>query len=424
MPKAPTSVQSAFLVYQLAWNIAIPFLRRNERLRQGFDERTLQIKPGPADLWIQSASVGEAFLSWELVKNLETSHPLRLLLTTNTSQGLEILQKAREYSNNRNNLKVEIAYFPFDKPKLMSMALSYVKPKVMVLMESEMWPGLMRACRRNNVSLLVANGRMTDKSLKRYMIWPSLWRQIRPNKVLAMSSDDALRFATLFGHDIVDTIHNMKFDRIHETQKMSLEENPLRNFISPLHSFIVLGSVRQEEEEDIAKLICRLKEKNKELVIGLFPRHMYRLEHWQKTLSGLELSWQLRSKITSEISEGQILLWDTMGELTHAYECAAAAFVGGSLAPLGGQNFLEPLTCGLKPVIGPSWSNFYWVGSEIIEQRLVLQAADWQETADLLLRNVSDSPDRQQIRQSIISYVENRKGGTHSVCNAIKDLLT
>jgi 3-deoxy-D-manno-octulosonic-acid transferase len=113
-----------------------------------------------------------------------------------------------------------------------------------------------------------------------------------------------------------------------------------------------------------------------------------------------------------------------MGEMLSAYQLAAAAFVGGSLAPLGGQNFLEPLTCGLKPVIGPYWSDFSWIGREIIDQGLVLQAKDWREAAELLLQHVAEPPPREQTRQQVLTYVKNRQGGTAQTCTTINTLLS
>jgi 3-deoxy-D-manno-octulosonic-acid transferase len=112
-----------------------------------------------------------------------------------------------------------------------------------------------------------------------------------------------------------------------------------------------------------------------------------------------------------------------MGEMLWAYQLAQAAFVGGSLAPLGGQNFLEPLQCGIRPVIGPSWSNFFWIGQEIFDQQLVFQAKDWQEAADQLLLDAAHPPKREQTRQAVMAYVENRRGGTIKTCAIINKLL-
>ena len=118
-----------------------------------------------------------------------------------------------------------------------------------------------------------------------------------------------------------------------------------------------------------------------------------------------------------------MILWDTFGELTLAYELSKAAFVGGSLAPLGGQNFLEALTCGVIPVIGPSWENFAWVGREIVEQGIVRNAADWKEVADILVEAVKKSPSHEKVREAALRYVKDRQGGTTCACRLIAEFL-
>ncbi|MBU0663101.1 MAG: 3-deoxy-D-manno-octulosonic acid transferase [Proteobacteria bacterium] len=426
--RTPLSIKIAMLVYQLAWNIAIPFLRRNQRLYHGFSQRTLEEMPAPADLWIQAASVGESFLAGEVLRKLDPAGPIRVLLTTYTSQGMEILEKARNEAMQQNcKLTIHTAYFPFDHPGLMTKAVTVIRPKVMLLLESELWPGLLASCRQQGVKVLVANGRMTAKSFSRYRIWPSLWRYLRPERILAISSDDASRFATLFGMDEVEAVPNIKFDRISEQRTEDTVNNPLAHLFPPdttaRAKLLVLGSVREEEEADIIKLICHIRGQNNQTSIALFPRHMHRIKNWEKMLETHGLPWQLRSRCTGSVSPGSIILWDTMGEMLFAYQLADAAFVGGSLAPLGGQNFLEPLTCGLRPVIGPHWSNFLWIGRDIIDQQLVFQAQDWQEAADILMQQSSLPPLREQTRQKIITYVKNRRGGTDTTCTTINNLL-
>ncbi|MEN8257360.1 MAG: glycosyltransferase N-terminal domain-containing protein [Thermodesulfobacteriota bacterium] len=372
---------------------------------------------------MQAASVGEAFLAGELVKKLQFPAQTSILLTSSTSQGFDILQKivSEDFGANK---KISAAYFPFDRPFIMNKALTMIAPRAMILLESELWPGLMSGCKRQSIKLLVVNGRMTQRSLNRYLRWPTIWRELRPDAVLAMSEADSQRFAALFGEDIVGTMANIKFDRIQPQKKeASQENNPLLSFLDTDEAFLVLGSVRQEEEDEVAHLLAHLHEQNDNLIIGLFPRHMHRLPHWQKKLSDLKLPWQLRSHRTTKASPGTIILWDSMGELENAYDLARTAFVGGSLAPVGGQNFLEPLSCGIRPVIGPHWTNFAWIGREIIDQGLVHEAKDWQEVASYLLENVQISPKRRQTQNDLQDFVSSRQGGTQTACQKINDIL-
>ncbi|MDP3428531.1 MAG: glycosyltransferase N-terminal domain-containing protein, partial [Humidesulfovibrio sp.] len=156
-------------LYGLAWRALLPGLKRNERLAEGWDERTLCAGAPPrADLILHAASGGEAYLAWELLGNLPqflplNAAPLRVLATSFTSQGLGVLTKAKD--DLAPGLTLLPAYFPFDLPGPMRGFLDAVQPRAVVLLETELWPGLMAACREKGVPVLVLNARMTDKSL-------------------------------------------------------------------------------------------------------------------------------------------------------------------------------------------------------------------------------------------------------------------
>lgn len=367
--------------------------------------------------------MGEAYLAWELVKELHFSEQTTILLTTNTSQGYDILKKIGEDDIGPFK-KIAIAYCPFDQPSLIAKALAVIQPRAMVLLESELWPGLMAGCKKQGVKLLVVNGRMTPRSLKGYLRWPTIWRELRPDRVLAMSGADGKRFRALFGADILATMANIKFDRIQPlAKKADNKDNPLQPLLAAADAFVVLGSVQEDEEADVSKILTTLYEGNSQLIVGLFPRHMQRLDHWQKELDLLKISWQLRSQSTSKVRPGTIILWDSMGELEAAYALARAAFVGGSLAPLGGQNFLEPLSCGIRPVIGPHWTDFAWIGADIVDQGLVHEAPDWQGVARYLRDQMAAVPERTKTQKALYDFVRNHQGGTGVACREIEKML-
>ena len=417
-------IKAAFQLYNIGWNIAIPALRLNKRIAEGFKQRILLENLPEADMWIQAASVGEAFLAKELLDNLKPSNPTRILLTSNTSQGIEILEQAvTEITHNNRDITAFTAYFPFDKPTIMARAVRDISPKIMVLLESEMWPAHMATLKNNGCKILIINGRITSKSLSKYLVWPSLWRTLKPDKILAISKNDAKRFATLFGIDRVDVMPNIKFDRIESMVSSTDKKNPLEIIIPLETPFLVLGSVRYEEEHLVEKIIADIFHRQPETVIGLFPRHMHRIEHWKNTLNGMAIPCVLRSETRHIAPPGTVILWDTFGELSFAYKISKSAFVGGSLAPLGGQNFLEAVICGITPVIGPSWENFAWVGFEIITQGLVKIAADWKEVADTLVKGIENPPSHETVQKSAFKYLKNRRGGTEIACRLIHQSL-
>jgi 3-deoxy-D-manno-octulosonic-acid transferase len=418
------TVKIGLWLYNVIWSMLVPFLRLNGRLAEGFDQRTLRCQLPRADLWIQAASAGEAYLARELLDALEPHHPIRIHVTTNTRQGMEILEQAvTEIKPHEKIESVSTAYFPFDKPALMEKAVRSIRPRAMVLLESEIWPGLLAALKKYGCKTLIINGRIRSKSLARYLKWPGLWRAIKPYKILAISEDDARRFAKLFGKDPVAVMPNIKFDRFDPLDTHALKQNPLEKMLPGDIPFIVLGSVRQEEEPLLEKIIERISQTKSKLIIGLFPRHLHRIDFWQAALDSLGLTWVLRSRINQNLSDKNVILWDTFGELSEAYALAQAAFVGGSLAPLGGQNFLEPLTHGVVPVIGPSWDNFAWVGAEIEKSGLVRVVRDWKGVAEVLLADVNRPSDRDSVRQKALKYIQDRQGGTAQAAGLIAETL-
>ncbi len=420
----PANSEKAFMgLYDLAWKAASPLLSRNKRLAEGIEQRKLKERLPKADVWIQAASAGESYLARSIIKGMNPSSPLRVLATSNTSQGMGILNEAFARNGNDNgNIGVSTAYFPFDAPSVMKRAVHDVTPSVMVLLESEIWPGLLASLKKTDCKILLINGRMTQKSLERYLIWPSFWKRLAPDLALAVSREDARRFSVLFGKDNVSGMSNVKFDQIGPAVVRKETAEAVERLVGGT-SFLALASVRKEEEPLIDRMIERILQKAPNTVIGLFPRHMHRLPRWREALAGTGRKWRNRSEAEKPAVGGEIVLWDAFGELIAAYRFAKAVFVGGSLAPLGGQNFLEPLACGVIPVSGPSWFNFHWVGREIMDSGLVRVASGWKESADALIGILQESRPREEIRRAAMAYIDKRRGGTRTAVRAIEDCL-
>ena len=402
----------------------MPVLRLNNRLAEGFDQRTLKKSaPSKADIWIQAASAGEAYLAEAIINKFKSDRPVKVLLTSGTRQGVDILQRSINAVPRENNIIGHASFFPFDQPAIMEKAVKNINPEVMILLESEMWPGHLSALKKYGCRTIIINGRMTDNSLKRYLLWKSFWNSIKPDMIYAISKEDADRFAKLFGSKTVEVMPNIKFDRFGNNDSESGFQNPLEKIIPRDTPFIALGSVREKEEHLVEKIILDILKRKPETVIGLFPRHMHRIKHWSDALGRMNIKWALRTNTAKPAVKGSVMLWDTFGELVHAYKYAGAAFVGGSLAPLGGQNFLEVLNCGITPVIGPSWDNFSWVGSEIADEGLLRVAGDWQDASDALVEIMNNPPSREKIISAAGKYMKSRQGGAAFACRAIEELL-
>lgn len=420
--RTTTPEKLAFLIYDRLWGLAMPLINRNRRLCEGIDQRRFHsCPPGASEIWVQAASVGESFLALEILKRLRPGAPVRILLTSNTSQGLAILEQARsEHFLQDRGIRVETAYFPFDRPRIMQRAVRHIRPSLMVLLEAELWPAHLAALKNAGACILVVNGRMSAKSLKRYRWWPAFWRRLSPDGILAMSAADARRFAALFGPQRVDVIPNLKFDRLDLNPTGIDGLNPLAPLFLPDVELLVMGSIREAEEEAVQNIITAIRGLRADTVTGLFPRHVQRLAAWAGYLDRRRIPWRLRSRVAAPVAPGTVILWDTFGELVSAYRLCHAAFVGGSLAPLGGQNFLEAVTSGVVPVIGPHWDNFAWVGEAFFQLGLIQVAADWRQAAELLAATLSQTPRRENVRRRVVQYIKERQGGTDRVCRLIE----
>ncbi len=420
----PSIFQTALmLLYELGWRMALPVLRGTPRLSTGLSERTARRPPPPADLWIHAASAGECRLAAMLLAALHSDRPMTALVTTNTPQGREILSGSiRGDRVNGAAIPAETRYLPFDRPTLMRTAVRSVDPRVMVLLESELWPGLLFALRRRGVRILVVNGRMTARGHRRYRRWRAPWRALRPDRILAVSGADADRFGDIFGPEGVSVMPNMKFDAV-DPETAPDGPNPLSGIVPADRPFVVLGSVRAQEEGQVEQIIAHLRRRHPEAVIGLFPRHMHRLDRWRAHLHREGIPWSMRSRLRGDSPCATVLLWDTFGELPWAYRLAQAAFVGGSLAPLGGQNFLEALVHGVVPVIGPHWENFKWVGGEIRTAGLLRVERNWISVARRLLADLAAPADRHRVRARAAAYIQRRRGGTRIAREAVRGSL-
>lgn len=350
-------------------------------------------------------------------------NPHRILVTSNTRQGKDTIDGAiKSLTPQATPTCWKTAYFPFDQPSRMQRAVESIQPRLMVLLETEIWPGLMAALKTAGIPIIIINARMQTKSLHHYRLWPTFWQALAPDRILAVSPEDADRYGRLYGAAHVTVMPNMKFDRI-RSNAAGGQPNPVKKLIPANASFVVLGSIRKEEEDAVGRMIGYLHDRRPDILIGLFPRHMHRISAWQQRLKAAGIPCHMRSQLAFAADAKSVILWDVFGELTDAYAHAASAFVGGSLAPLGGQNFLEPLTGGLIPTIGPSWTTFNWVGRDLFDKGLVRVADNWRQAADTLLETIATGLDREDVLIRLDRYLAQRRGGTAIAVEAIEDLL-
>lgn len=428
----PRLLGPALTVYGWLWKAAKPYLARHKRLKEGFAERLVpEDWAQPAPLWIQAASGGEAYLAWTLLrqaaKDQAAGVPVPdMLLTTCTPQGREVLRKAAQWFAAETGLTApQVCFFPLDEPALMRRALALAKPRAVLLLETELWPGMLEVCRAASVPVLVGNGRLTAKSLRHYKLLPaSWWAHFGPQRILAVSDADAARFAVLFGEDRVETMPNLKFENLLAADAPTAK---LARFFPPESRapVILFASTRKAEKKAVAEAAALTRRAVPEAVIVLAPRHLHHVPLWQKALAVTGATVKLRSQADGgeAFSPGSVVIWDVFGELTALYARARAVFVGGSLAPLGGQNFLEALGQGLIPVMGPSWDNFAWAADLVTPRGPAVVVDDAVEVAQYLVGQATAPQDRAAVRQEFYAAVRRRQGGAATLWAAVREVM-
>ena len=425
-----------FNLYNFLWKIALPFLKRSSAFKDSYNLRISAEYFSKTDIWIHGASGGEAYVATEILKHLNPSKPIKILYTATTAQGLEIMRSFCHSADLSSNIKCKITWFPFDALKTIEKVILKTNPKIMVLLETEIWPGHLYMLKKHGIRTVIINARLSAKSFSRYLKTKFIWKQISPEKILATSKKDAKRYEKIFGSKAeITTMPNIKYDSIPANPIQADEDNhdqigSLGKIFSPGIPLSILASIRKEEEAHLKKILEYLINNYPDQIIAIFPKHIKRIEPLSELLDKLTsefadigFKWQLRSKVSTMIGKKTIILWDTFGELKHAYAYAVTAFVGGSLEPLGGQNFLEPVVSGAATVTGPYLNSFKWVDKEIFESNIVYKAQNAKQVGSFMVKKLRDPPDKNKLRKIGMEYIQKNQGGTAMAIEIIKDSL-
>ncbi|SDU22432.1 3-deoxy-D-manno-octulosonic acid transferase [Desulfobacula phenolica] len=408
-----------FKLYNMLWNMCLPFLAKNNRMKQGFQKRVTSFHHSRADIWIQAASAGEAYLAVQIIKKLTPWAPLTVLATSTTSQGIDILKTrlTRETISSCIDLKIE--WFPFDMPDTIRKAVKKINPCIMVLLETEIWPALLYYMKQNKTKIFIINARLSQKSYTHYRKTKILWKHLSPDVILSTSKQDAERYAQIFETTKIKTMSNIKFESIDTDILDSATQKRIKNIFPQTMPLTILASIRKQEEKEGILIIKTILKAFPNQVIAIFPRHMHRIDAWKRHLTSSCLKFCLRSGITDFPAKPSIILWDTFGELKTAYSYASVVFVGGSLKPLGGQNFLEPAMHGAVTVTGPYYDNFTWVTEEIFKQGIVIKKNHWKAVAETILKALETTTLKSDSRHLAQEFIKTHQGGASQVCDEI-----
>lgn len=392
-----------FILLRLFWRgIKAPDYRLRWLERFGFYKQIyLQ-----SVIWFHAVSVGEAEALFPLLKLIQQHHPdAQLLITTTTPTG-----SARVKAVMGNT--VSHVYLPYDMPDSIARFMAEFKPKMAVIMETELWPNLFIACGQNAIPLYVINARLSEKSARGYNKIPSLVNQaLAQVKVIAtQTQDDADRFVSLGAHpERVVNLGNIKFDVDVPSSVISAGAD-LKNSLFAQRFVWIIASTHMDEEAIFLALYKQLKLKIPELLLVLVPRHPERFADVKQLCIHQDLQVVLRTTGDTVADSNDVYLADTMGELKLLYAAADVAFVGGSMVPIGGHNILEASVIGVPVMFGPYMANFKEISRLVLEQQAAIQCKTTAEVIDTLLALYQDAEQRSALAERGKHFIKQNQG--------------
>jgi len=407
-------------LYTLLLRLALPFLlarlwwrgRREPGYRAGITERLgIYALQAPEKLvWIHAVSVGEARAAEPLARALERALPdHKLLFTCTTAAGRDTLRRVFGES-------ALVCYLPYDYPESVQGFLGHFRPRLAVLMETEIWPNLLEGCAAAGVPVLLANARLSEKSARRYRRWRALAAPAfgRLSAVCAQSAEDAARLREL-GAGAVEVTGNLKFDIAADAAQLAAGRAWRARLGRPV---LLLASTREGEEQLLLNQIIHMNVAKDALLIVVVPRHPQRFDEVAKFADAR------RSRQEFPDASTKVYLGDTMGEMAFYYGACDVALIGGSLAPLGGQNLIEALAAGAPVVVGPHMFNFEEATRLALRSGAALQAADAAAAVQACVGLIADPARREAMAQAGKKLCESHRGATGRHLAACRRLLS
>jgi 3-deoxy-D-manno-octulosonic-acid transferase len=358
--------------------------------------------PGSFRIWLHGVSVGEILAAVPLVQELQRLLPqAAFIITTGTETGQSLARR------HFIPLGALVCYFPLDIPWAVSRYLKHLKPRVFVTLESEIWPNFLTQAHQAGVRLALVNGRLSDKSFRRFVKYRRYIFDILNNIELfaAGSPQDFERYQALgLPPGKLHLTGNLKIDRLLQSREPE-KAAEFRNILqltgeSPNPAPVFLAASTHPGEEDVVlETYQALRTPSPALLLLLAPRHPERAPELGRLLKSFNLSFHYWSRLKSgqETRVHPVVIIDTIGDLFSLYGLTDAAFVGGSLVDHGGQNILEPAAWGLAPIYGPHLQNFRWAQAILEDARAGTMIRD-VPSLTAALRQLLDHPEERRAR--------------------------
>jgi 3-deoxy-D-manno-octulosonic-acid transferase len=375
-----------------------------------------------APIWVHAVSVGEVQAAASLVRALRERYPdTPVLVTTFTPTGAA---RARALFG----ATAQVRYLPFDLPGAVRRFLTRARPRLAVIIETELWPTLYRQCRHRRVPLVIASARLSQRSTGRYRRLGALFKETLAGGVViaAQGEGDAERFRSLgSAPQLTHVVGNIKFD-LALPPDIQERGGSLRAQYAPGRALWVAGSTHGGfEEEAVLEAHRHVRAAHAGAVLVLAPRHPNRFAEVAGKLQGLGIPFRRRSDHPGRpaAQEMQVLLLDTLGELLPFYAAADVAFVGGSLAPIGGHNLLEPASLGVPVLTGPHNSNGADVARLLLECGAAEIVHDGAQLGARIAGLLADQPLRMEMGSRARAAVEHNRGALEKLMALIAALL-
>jgi len=359
---------------------------------------------GQSSIWVHAVSVGEVIATRALLPLLRESFPGKpVFVSVTTLTGKQVADRQLREADG-------IFYCPFDWRFAVRRVISRIRPQALLVMETEIWPHMLRACHQAGAATMLVNGRISDRSYRRYRwIRPFLKRFLLPVDCFCMQNTRYAERIVDLGADPrkVRVTGSLKFDAVVPTQGSPSQAARL---IPADRIVLVGGSTLAPEEEILLEVFQSLREVEPGLFLVIAPRHPERFDEVMKLAESRQLRVVRRSTLQQPAAEADVMILDTLGELASIYSAADLVFMGGSLATWGGHNLIEPAAEGKPVVFGPHMSNFQEIASSFLEAAAAIQVSGREELHEVLLRLLKEEGLRQDLGERARKLVEANRG--------------
>ena len=379
---------------------------------------------GDESIWIHAVSVGEALTARALLPVLRERYPgLKIFVSTTTLSGQQIARTRLPDVD-------AVFFFPFDLPPFVNRTLRLVRPRLFIMMETEIWPNLLRACRRRGIKTMLVNGRISSRSYPRYRMARRFFRRVLADvDRFCMQSDESARRIVQIGAnpDRVVVTGSLKFESLESPAAAAGRGagRVLRFFrIPPSRPVLIAASTVKGEEIAVLRAFAAVRRASPHALLIIAPRKPERFGDAEDLARGEGLRVMRRSALPVDAEpRADVVVLDSIGELAHLFHVADVVFVGGSLLDHGGHNILEPAVHGKPIVFGPYMQNFAEIAEAFLNNQAALEIRDAAELAEVFVRLVGDSVERARLGAAARALVEANRGAKPRTLDAIAQLL-